>query len=186
MLSRVTALHRGARRRKVSGSRRRIGGSAEEIRLGDEAADPVILHNLIGNALKFTDRGGVRVEITTDNDAIVIRVSDTGIGMQAEIARAFDEFSQGIDRGAAAMSKLVFGPPIVRRLARLMGGDVALTSVQGAVEDRRSAEGSRPSTAPRTALARALRCACPEFVLAAEDNATPPSVKHAASPGSRR
>ncbi len=182
VLFRVTALHQvAADERGIRLQARCIGGSAEEIRLGDEKRLIQILHNLIGNALKFTDRGEVRVEIDcADRDAIVIRVSDTGIGMsQAEIARAFDEFSQGMGGSRRSHVGTGLGLPIVRRLARLMGGDVALTSVQGqGVTARvwlkvpvldRAAERSDDNGSLRLPGIR---------VLAAEDNATNRIILH--------
>ncbi|MFN4191919.1 MAG: PAS domain-containing protein [Tabrizicola sp.] len=176
VLFRVTALHQVAADEKgIRLQARCIGGSAEETRLGDEKRLIQILHNLIGNALKFTDRGEVRVEIDcSDPGSIVVRVSCTGIGMsQAEIARAFDEFSQGMGGSRRSHVGTGLGLPIVRRLARLMGGDVALTSVQGQgvtarvwlkvpVLDR---------TSDRSGNSSALRLPGVR-VLAAEDNAT--------------
>ncbi|MFN3282011.1 MAG: PAS domain-containing protein, partial [Tabrizicola sp.] len=182
VLFRVTALHQVAADEKgIRLQARCFGGSAEEVRLGDEKRLIQILHNLIGNALKFTDRGEVRVEIDcADPQAIVIRVSDTGIGMsQAEIARAFDEFSQGMGGSRRSHVGTGLGLPIVRRLARLMGGDVELTSVEGqGVTARvwlkvpvldRTADGSGDRGALRLPGLR---------VLAAEDNATNRIILH--------
>ncbi len=134
ILFRVVALHQiVANGKGIALKARCIGCPANEVREGDEMRLIQILHNLIGNALKFTDTGEVAVEIDcTARDAIVIRVRDTGIGMsQAEIARAFDEFSQGMGGSRRSHVGSGLGLPIVRRLARLMQGDVALSSVEG-------------------------------------------------------
>jgi PAS domain S-box-containing protein len=176
VLFRVAALHQTTANRKGIALKARCnGGFANATREGDEKRLIQILHNLIGNALKFTDAGEVSVEIDCSTvDSIVIRVRDTGIGMSsAEINRAFDEFSQGIGGSQRSHLGTGLGLPIVRRLARLMGGDVALTSVEGQgvtarvwlrvpVLDDSSSGYAEPAipTLPR------LR------VLAAEDNAT--------------
>jgi CheY-like chemotaxis protein len=134
VLIRVAALHQIAADEKgIALTTRCIGGAEDEMRKGDEMRLIQILHNLIGNAIKFTDVGTVSVEIDCSlRDVITVRVSDTGIGMsEAEIARAFDEFSQGMGGSRRSHVGTGLGLPIVRRLARLMGGDVALTSVQG-------------------------------------------------------
>lgn len=134
ILVRVAALHQIAANEKgIQLVTRCIGGTSDEVRQGDEMRLIQILHNLIGNAIKFTDAGTVSVEIDcAQRDAITIRVCDTGIGMsQAEIARAFDEFAQGMGGSRRSHVGTGLGLPIVRRLARLMGGDVSLSSVEG-------------------------------------------------------
>ena len=134
LLTRVAALHQVAANDKgIVLTTHCTGGKAGELREGDEMRLIQILHNLIGNAIKFTDAGSVSVEIDcTARDVIAIRVRDTGIGMsQAEIGRAFDEFAQGMGGSRRSHVGTGLGLPIVRRLARLMGGDVALTSVEG-------------------------------------------------------
>ncbi|WP_137112435.1 PAS domain-containing protein [Rhodobacter sp. SY28-1] len=134
ILFRVAALHQIAANRKGIALKARCTGSLADVpRSGDEMRLIQILHNLIGNALKFTDQGEVTVEINcSEPDSIVIRVRDTGIGMSpSEIARAFDEFSQGMGGSQRSHVGTGLGLPIVRRLARLMDGDVALTSVEG-------------------------------------------------------
>jgi PAS domain S-box-containing protein len=133
ILFRVAALHQiSATRKGIALKARCTGHFADKLRSGDEMRLIQILHNLIGNALKFTDAGEVTVEIDCSAaEAIAIIVRDTGIGMsQAEISRAFDEFSQGMGGSQRSHVGSGLGLPIVRRLARLMGGDVALTSVE--------------------------------------------------------
>ncbi len=176
ILFRVAALHQIAANRKgIALKARCIGSLADVPRSGDEMRLIQILHNLIGNALKFTDEGEVTVEIDcAEPDAIVIRVRDTGIGMSpAEITRAFDEFSQGMGGSQRSHVGTGLGLPIVRRLARLMEGDVALSSVEG--------QGVTARVWLRipvldTGSARNSDRAVPKLpgmrVLAAEDNAT--------------
>jgi signal transduction histidine kinase len=111
----------------------------------DEAADlPVvrtdgfklsqILRNFIVNALKFTERGSVRVGATVAADGVVrFEVADTGPGLSPEDQmRAFEEFVQ---LGAERLGELRgtgLGLPLTRRLAAILGGAVGVRSKPGA------------------------------------------------------
>lgn len=176
ILARVTSLHQIAAAEKgVTLATRCFGGGPDEVRLGDEMRLIQILHNLLGNALKFTDEGSVTVQIDcTEPDRVVIEVRDTGIGMsEAEISRAFEEFTQGMGGSRRSHVGTGLGLPIVRRLARLMRGDVSLTSAQGQGVTAR-VELAIPLMTVKTALETDLTVPpLPAMkVLAAEDNAT--------------
>jgi CheY-like chemotaxis protein len=100
----------------------------------DEAKVSQILRNFISNALKFTERGEVRVSATVVDDGRAVRfaVADTGIGIAADDQeRIFEEFAQ-IDH---PLQKKVrgtgLGLPLTRRLANLLGGTVTVTSQPG-------------------------------------------------------
>ncbi|MEM1166840.1 MAG: ATP-binding protein [Planctomycetota bacterium] len=95
-----------------------------------------ILINLVGNAIKFTHRGGVRIELGTDGagDARTLRLAviDTGIGMSDEqIGRLFRPFEQGDDSMSRRFGGTGLGLAISRELARLMQGDVVVRSAPG-------------------------------------------------------
>lgn len=176
ILTRVASLHQiTASDRNVRLITDCIGGNPGEVRLGDEMRLIQILHNLIGNALKFTDQGSVSVQIDCSRaDRVMIEVRDTGIGMsEAEIARAFEEFTQGMGGSRRSHVGTGLGLPIVRRLARLMRGDVSLTSVEGQGVTAR-VEVMIPVVHGKAALVG--EAAVPRLpamkVLAAEDNAT--------------
>ena len=85
-----------------------------------------IVLNLVSNAVKFTDRGEVRVTIARHAPgAVAVHVTDTGIGIAGDdLERVFDEFVQvGAAHGGTGL-----GLAISRRLARLLGGDLTLCS----------------------------------------------------------
>ena len=97
-----------------------------------------ILFNLLGNALKFTERGGAMIRARTEplgdgRTRVMLSVSDTGIGMSAaQQARLFQPFSQADSSTTRRYGGTGLGLSIVRRLAQLMGGDVTVESSPGA------------------------------------------------------
>jgi two-component system, sensor histidine kinase len=91
-----------------------------------------ILFNLVANAIKFTDRGAVRVEARRSTDGLCLSVIDTGVGIDAQTrARLFQRFSLGDPSTARRHGGVGLGLEISRNLARLMGGDVTLDSDVG-------------------------------------------------------
>jgi len=92
-----------------------------------------ILINLLSNAVKFTDQGTVTASMEARGSSIVLKVIDTGIGIPPEaIERVFDEFQQQATEGRDVQRGTGLGLTISRRLARLLGGDITVTSVVGA------------------------------------------------------
>ena len=103
--------------------------------VGDAARLRQVLFNLAGNAIKFTDRGGVSiiVEPDTQPDAIAISVRDTGIGISADDqARIFAEFEQADGGSARKYGGTGLGLTISKRIVESMGGTIAIESVPGA------------------------------------------------------
>jgi len=104
---------------------------------GDPGRLRQILMNLIGNAVKFTDKGAVTVEmeqVAREGDRVDVRftVTDTGIGIaKATLPRLFGEFVQADSSTTRRFGGTGLGLAISRRLARRMGGDVDLESVMG-------------------------------------------------------
>jgi PAS domain S-box-containing protein len=96
----------------------------------DKGAIDRILSNLIGNALKFTDEGGVIVRLApTSDDRLRLVVSDTGIGIADQfLPRLFDEFQQESTGTARSHEGSGLGLSIVRRLVELMDGTIAVES----------------------------------------------------------
>jgi signal transduction histidine kinase/FixJ family two-component response regulator/HPt (histidine-containing phosphotransfer) domain-containing protein len=105
--------------------------------VGDPTRVRQILFNLLSNALKFTDRGGVKVRAGTTllsdrRTRLSLAVSDTGMGLgPEECARLFKPFVQADSSITRRFGGTGLGLSIVRRLAELMEGDVAVESTPG-------------------------------------------------------
>lgn len=98
-------------------------------------ADPELLRrllgNLVSNAIRYTERGEVRLGCSVRDDRLDLEVSDTGLGIDADqLDRIFDEFYQ-IDRGSRRPEGLGLGLSIVRRLAELMQLEIHVRSTPG-------------------------------------------------------
>jgi len=99
---------------------------------GDVARVRQILLNLVSNALKFTDAGGVTVRVGPDKGGVVIAVADTGVGLTDEQrARLFSPFVQGDRSTARRFGGTGLGLAICRHLAELMDGVVTVESAVG-------------------------------------------------------
>jgi signal transduction histidine kinase len=98
----------------------------------DESKLSQILRNLISNALKFTERGEVRVSVSYAADQISIFVTDTGIGIAPEDQETiFQEFSQVRSPIQRRVKGTGLGLPLSRKLTALLGGSLTLQSVVG-------------------------------------------------------
>jgi PAS domain S-box-containing protein len=105
--------------------------------LGDEVRLKQVIINLIGNAIKFTNKGSIQFTITlkgeVNNKQIIgFEIRDTGIGMSAEfIEKIFDKFSQEQDHANRKFEGTGLGMAISNDLVSLMGGQLKVESAKG-------------------------------------------------------
>jgi two-component system, sensor histidine kinase len=105
--------------------------------IGDSIRLRAALENLIDNAVKFTERGTVRLDVASaavgrDRVRLLFAVTDTGVGLSvAEIRRLFRPFAQANQTIARRYGGAGLGLSYVRRIARAMGGDLTVTSKAG-------------------------------------------------------
>jgi signal transduction histidine kinase/FixJ family two-component response regulator len=113
-----------------------VDGESEPYIAADEGKIRQVLINLLGNALKFTERGQIKLHVTLDQRStnwlcLSARVEDTGVGIEeGEQEKVFEPFSQ-IKHGLYAQEGTGLGLALSRKYARLMGGDITVTSSAG-------------------------------------------------------
>jgi signal transduction histidine kinase len=128
----------GTARQLAEQNQNRLIVEAQE-NLGALTADSMrlkqILLNLLSNSCKFTKQGEVKLRarrVVDGRDWVEFAVADTGIGMTAEQqAKLFEEFAQADRTTAQRFGGTGLGLAITRKLARMMGGDVTVTSEPG-------------------------------------------------------
>jgi signal transduction histidine kinase/DNA-binding response OmpR family regulator len=107
---------------------------ASIVMYNDEGKVSQILRNFISNAIKFTERGEVRVSaaLKPDGQTVVLSVADTGVGIREEhLGLIFEEFTQVPNPMQGRVKGTGLGLPLCRRLARLMHGEVSVRSEIG-------------------------------------------------------
>jgi signal transduction histidine kinase/DNA-binding NarL/FixJ family response regulator len=115
----------------------RINAGSDDALVGDPTRVRQVLFNLLGNAIKFTERGRITLHAGTSPlgdglTRVTIAVTDTGIGLSEEQrARLFQPFAQADSSTTRRFGGTGLGLSIVRRLAQLMKGDIAVESRQG-------------------------------------------------------
>ncbi|MDM8551608.1 ATP-binding protein [Desulfobacterales bacterium HSG2] len=109
----------------------RIGDDLPAAR-ADEDRVQQILHNLVGNAVKFTDAGTVSVSAEVRDEYLAITVSDTGIGIPEEsLGRIFKSFEQADGSTAREYGGTGLGLTVTRELVELHGGEIRAESEPG-------------------------------------------------------
>jgi two-component system, sensor histidine kinase len=156
-----------------------VADDLPESLMGDPVRLRAAVENLIDNAVKFTERGMVRLEVRTARTArghvkLLVTVSDSGVGLTAaELKRLFRPFAQASPAIARRYGGAGLGLVVVKFLAKLMGGDLTVTSVPG-----RGSHFRFTAVLPLAPAAAAQRTRSPETVgparrlaiLCAEDN----------------
>jgi signal transduction histidine kinase len=113
-------------------------GDAPVRLVGDAIRIRQVVINLIGNAIKFTERGGITVTVrclekTQDSAALVLEVRDTGIGIAADkLELVFEKFTQADGSMTRRYGGTGLGLTIVKQLVEVMGGSVGVESRVGA------------------------------------------------------
>jgi signal transduction histidine kinase len=99
---------------------------------GDPRRVEQVLLNLLGNAIKFTEKGSVRIVCEADGDNVLVKVMDTGIGIKNEdmetVFKSFRQIDSGLTRKFEGTG---LGLSISKRLVELMGGKIWVTSIWG-------------------------------------------------------
>ena len=91
-----------------------------------------IFYNLIGNAIKFTETGGVNISSEQVGNMVKISISDTGIGIpEDKIEEVFEEFKQGDGSTSRKFGGTGLGLTITKRLVGLHGGEIGVESQEG-------------------------------------------------------
>jgi CheY-like chemotaxis protein len=154
--------------------------------VGDGGRVRQVLVNLLGNAVKFTHDGTIEVRVASKATGanklmLEFQVADTGIGIPPErLETIFEDFNQADVSTTRKYGGTGLGLAIVRRLVQLMGGDIAVSSVQGhgttfefTIEVEPDSQIRRTMDAPEEALERmdpTLGERIPLRILIAEDN----------------
>jgi CheY-like chemotaxis protein/nitrogen-specific signal transduction histidine kinase len=156
-----------------------IAPDLPELVIGDAMRLRAALENLIDNAVKFTERGSVRLDVTGDKAArdrvrLSFAVTDSGIGLSAaDVRRLFKPFAQANRAIGRRYGGAGLGLSYVKRIARAMGGDLAVTANPGGgscfrfsavVTKVKAADGaaSRDGGGARAAPPRSLAVLCVE------------------------
>ncbi|MGC8784371.1 MAG: ATP-binding protein [Armatimonadota bacterium] len=183
MVKEVAALFASSARKKGLELRTEIAPDAPRAVVGDELRIRQIVSNLVNNAVKFTERGGITVGLEYLGEAggednrqarLRIHVSDTGIGIPPEsLPRIFEEFTQADGSVTRRYGGTGLGLAICKKLVEMMGGQISVQSEPGKgstfwVELTLpvAEELCQPAGAMLTTLPRLTHC----HVLLAEDN----------------
>ena len=137
LLEQVVEMRRPAARARGLALSLSIDASVPSWLLGDAARLAQIVDNLLGNAIKFTEQGGIAVGLSSQPQAegvheLHLSVEDSGVGIApAQQQRIFEAFSQAADPATRRHGGTGLGLAICARLARLMGGSIAVDSEPG-------------------------------------------------------
>jgi signal transduction histidine kinase len=110
---------------------REIGSDLPALNTDREKLRQIVL-NLLDNAVKFTERGEIKIAASQQNGSLKLVVSDTGIGIpKEELNKIFEEFHRGDSYGTKNYRGTGLGLAIVKQFVNLLGGEVAVESEVG-------------------------------------------------------
>jgi PAS domain S-box-containing protein len=156
----------------------KVERGAKGVYVGDSVRVRQILYNLVSNALKFTEEGGVKVAVGRRRGALTLTVSDTGIGIPPEkLTALFHKFEQADASTTRRYGGTGLGLAICRDLAEMMGGVIAAESRLGhgatftvELPLKRAARAARRQPRRKRAEPHVARQGRALRILAAEDN----------------
>jgi len=100
--------------------------------IGDDLRINQILNNLMSNAIKFTKKGYIKLEVKTEKQTLVFKVIDTGKGIKEDLQETlFEAFTQGDNSNTKKYQGTGLGMTITKQLLGLMEGDITFTSKEG-------------------------------------------------------
>ncbi|MDR0273660.1 MAG: response regulator [Clostridiales bacterium] len=107
-------------------------GEIPQYLLGDDIKIRQILTNICGNAMKFTNKGHVKLHVSSDSKKIFLRISDTGVGISKDaLPKLFTAFSQADTLKNRNIVGTGLGLTISNSFVELMGGEISVDSVYG-------------------------------------------------------
>lgn len=158
------------------------GGDLPPVVMGDAGRLRQILLNLIGNAVKFTSDGDIRVQAECEEadtgHVLTVAVADSGIGIAPNmLEHVFDRFTQAETTTTRRFGGSGLGLTISKKLAKLMGGDILVTSIpdEGSIFTVSVQLGSASETATETSSP--MRDSAPEEDHITEGTATPRELR---------
>jgi len=99
--------------------------------LVDKKSILIVLNNLLSNALKFTEKGYVKLSLIDDNGNIIIKVKDTGIGINKDKqSKIFEPFEQGENFLNKKYGGTGLGLAIVKNIVDMLNGEIEFTSIE--------------------------------------------------------
>ena len=128
----VTSVHKFNAEESALQLTSHFGPGAEGRYIADPLRIRQILHNLVSNALKFTETGSVRVDVDRVGEELVFSVTDSGIGMSADVCKKlFSAFTQADSSTTRKFGGTGLGLAICKQLSELMGGWIKVESQPG-------------------------------------------------------
>jgi len=129
MLREIVEMFQYTARERALSLTMRIAEGVPERLLADDVRLRQVLTNLLGNALKFTARGAVRLVVEAAGERLIFRVEDTGPGIAAhEQQRLFERYAQVDPSEGRRIGGVGLGLSISKKLVELMGGEIGVTS----------------------------------------------------------